>query len=45
MRSEGEQQDWMRHRREAFAVKEQALRAAREEEHQTTSAMIRDAME
>ncbi|HJG53343.1 MAG TPA: hypothetical protein K8U89_14955 [Brachybacterium faecium] len=45
MRSEGEQQDWMRHRREAFAVKEQALRAAREEEHQKATAMIREAIE
>lgn len=39
------QQDWIRHRHEVFAAKEQALRAAREEEHRRATAKIREAID
>ncbi|NMA76634.1 MAG: hypothetical protein GX960_05150 [Actinomycetales bacterium] len=45
MRPEGDQQEWIRHRREAVEVKEQALRAARLEEHEKATSMIREAVE
>lgn len=45
MRAEGDQQEWSRHRREAVEVKEQALHAARLEEHGKATAMIREAVE
>ncbi|WP_345076505.1 hypothetical protein [Brachybacterium paraconglomeratum] len=44
MRAEGDEQDWSRHRREAFEVKEQAMRAARLLEHEQATAMIREAV-
>lgn len=42
---QGEQQDWSRHRREAVEVKEQALRAARQDEHERATALIRQAVQ
>ena len=45
MRAEGDQQEWIRHRREAVEVKEQALHAARLEEHAKATTMIREAVE
>lgn len=42
MRAEGDQQDWTRHRREVFEAKERALHAARQEEHEKATAMIRE---
>ncbi|WP_233190559.1 MULTISPECIES: hypothetical protein [unclassified Brachybacterium] len=39
--SEGE--EWTRKRHEVFAAKEQALKAAREQEHEQATAMIREA--
>ena len=45
MSGDAEQQDWTRHRREVFAVKEEALHAAREEEHRRATARIREAIE
>lgn len=41
---QGEQQEWIRHRREVVEVKEQALRAARQDEHERATALIRDAV-
>lgn len=45
MSAQGHQEDWSRHRRQAFEVKEQALRAAREEEHLRATSTIREAIE
>ncbi|HEX7352973.1 hypothetical protein [Brachybacterium sp.] len=42
MRAEGDQEDWTRHRREVFEAKEQALRAAREVEHERATSLIRE---
>ncbi|MBB5830430.1 hypothetical protein [Brachybacterium aquaticum] len=42
---EDEQQDWTRHRREVVEAQEQALRAARDEEHEKATAMIRAAVD
>lgn len=42
---EDEQQDWARHRREVVEAQEQALRAARDEEHEKATAMIRAAVD
>ena len=44
MTAQGEQQEWIRHRREAVEAKERALRAAREAEHEQATAMIREAV-
>src|SRR5690625_6950855 len=45
MSGDAEQQDWTRHRREVFAAKEEARRAAREEEHRRPTATIRQAID
>src|SRR5690606_37713526 len=45
MRAEGDQEQWIRQRREAVEVKEQALRAARLEEHEKATALIREGVE
>lgn len=45
MSGEAEQQEWVRHRREVFAAKEDALRAAREDEHRRATAKIRGAID
>jgi len=45
MSGDAEQQDWTRQRREVFAAKEEALRAAREEEHQRATARIREGID
>lgn len=44
MTSQSEQQDWSRRRQEVFAAKEQALQAAREQEHVEATALIREAV-
>ncbi|WP_193107322.1 hypothetical protein [Brachybacterium sp. FME24] len=44
MSAQGDQQAWTRHRRQVFEVKEQALHAAREAEHQKATATIREAV-
>jgi hypothetical protein len=44
MNSRSEQQEWSRHRREVVEAKEQALRAAREDEHERATALIREAV-
>lgn len=44
MNSQAEQQEWSRHRREVVEAKEQALRAAREDEHARATALIREAV-
>src|SRR5690606_26894678 len=45
MTSPSEQQEWSRRRQEVFAAKEQALQAAREQEHLEATALIREAVE
>lgn len=45
MSAQGDQQDWTRHRQEVFEVKEQALHAARQAEHEKATAIIREAIE
>ena len=45
MNAQGDQQDWTRHRQEVFAVKERALHAARQAEHEKATAIIRAAIE
>lgn len=45
MSGDAEQQDWTRHRRELFAAKEEALHAAREEEHRRATTKIREAID
>lgn len=45
MNAQGDQQDWTRHRQEVFAVKERALHAARQAEHEKATAIIREAIE
>lgn len=42
---QGEQQEWTRRRREAVEAKEQALRAARQDEHERATALIREAVQ
>ncbi|MFC7464456.1 hypothetical protein [Brachybacterium sp. GCM10030252] len=44
MSAQGEQQDWSRQRRQVLEAKEQALHAAREDEHLRATATIRDAV-
>lgn len=44
MNAQGDQQDWTRHRQEVFAVKEQALHAARQAEHEKATTIIREAI-
>ena len=45
MSGEAEQQEWIRHRQEVFAAKEEALHAAREDEHRRATATIREAID
>ena len=44
MTAEGDEQDWSQHRREAIKVKEQAMQAARLQEHERATALIREAI-
>lgn len=44
MNSQAEQQEWSRHRREVVEAKEQALRAARADEHERATALLRAAV-
>lgn len=44
MSAQGDQEDWTRHRQEVFEAKEQALRAARQAEHEKATTMIREAI-
>lgn len=44
MSAQGDQEDWSRHRQQVFEVKEQALQAAREEEHLRATSTIREAI-
>lgn len=44
MNRAGEQQEWIRHRHEVVAAKEESLRRAREEEHDRATAKIRAAI-
>ncbi len=43
-REQGEQEEWSRHRREAVEAKERALKAARQDEHERATALIREAV-
>lgn len=44
MSAQADQEDWSRHRRQAIEVKEQALQAAREDEHRRATSIIREAI-
>lgn len=45
MSGQGDQQQWSRHRQQVFAAKEEALRLAREAEHERATAKIRAAIQ
>ncbi|MEE1618023.1 hypothetical protein [Brachybacterium sp. J153] len=44
MSAQDDQAEWIRHRREVVEAKEQALRAARQDEHERATALIREAV-
>lgn len=44
MSAQADQEDWSRQRRQVFEVKEQALQAAREDEHRRATSTIREAI-
>ncbi|APX34770.1 hypothetical protein BH708_09450 [Brachybacterium sp. P6-10-X1] len=45
MSAQADQEDWSRQRRQVFEVKEQALQAARADEHRRATSIIREAVE